>query len=194
LELSAVTEMALQEQVDLVQEILSGNDEDDDQAAQDWQIATREQERMELWKARHGLYYAALQSRPGSSIGAVVTDACVPLSELAKVLTATAQDVEEKGVVGPCFGHAGDGNFHCILPILENEDEVYWGKINSIKENLIQRTLEVGGTCTGEHGIGFDKKKYLKQQYSGETIEMMKVIKKALDPKNLLNPGKVVDV
>ena len=199
LELSAGTEAALQEQVKLVQEILEvpETDEDSDTSSStgvlNFQTAYGEQERSELWKARHGLYYAAIHSRHGSE-GAVVTDAAVPLSHLADLIEATAQDVEEQGVVGLSCGHAGDGNFHCLMPIRKDDSEEYWNKVKLVNTNLIKRTLAVGGTCTGEHGIGMSKKDFLKQQYTSATIDAMKLIKRAMDPKNLLNPGKVIDV
>jgi len=162
--------------------------------AADFSFTTGEAERKSLWAARHQLYYAAIASRPGAE-RALVTDACVPLSKFSEAIAATARDVEELGVVGPCFGHAGDGNFHCILPMMQHdEDEEYLERLHQVNDRLIQRTLEAGGTCTGEHGVGYGKIKYLKQQYGEGTVHMMKMIKKGLDPKNLMNPGKIVEL
>jgi D-lactate dehydrogenase (cytochrome) len=116
----------------------------------------------------------------------------VPLSKFADLISATVKDVQELGVVGPCFGHAGDGNFHCILPMLEDDSEEYISRLHKVNENVIRRALEAGGTCTGEHGVGYGKMKYLEKQYGPGAVQMMKAIKQALDPFNIMNPGKVV--
>ena len=120
--------------------------------------ASDETTRQTLWAARHRLYYSSIALRGGEKCGnngeggatpktTVVTDACIPLSQFADVLTATANDVRELGVVGPCFGHAGDGNFHCILPMVEKEPENYRQRVFQVNENLIMRAISVGGTC-----------------------------------------------
>jgi D-lactate dehydrogenase (cytochrome) len=158
-----------------------------------FQVATNEEERKRLWSARHQLYYAAIAYRSGAT-SAIVTDACVPLSHFATILTETMHDVQELDVVGPCFGHVGDGNLHCILPISENDPPEYRNKLDIVANRLMERTLKVGGTCTGEHGIGYGKIKYLQQQYNTDTLQLMKVIKNAIDPYNIMNPGKVVPV
>ena len=150
-----------------------------------------EEERKSLWEARHKLFFASIASRPGAE-SAIVTDACVPLSSFANVITETVEDVKRHNVVGPCFGHAGDGNFHCILPILPDDSDEYISKLHLVNDNLIQRTIQVGGTCTGEHGVGYGKIKYLTQQYGKGGVKMMKQIKQGLDPNNIMNPGKVV--
>lgn len=154
--------------------------------------ATSEAERRRLWAARHNTYYAALALRPGSR--GIVTDAVVPISRLAEVMRHTADDVEASGVVGPIFGHAGDGNFHCILLVTDDDSAEYRAKVQGVNERLMKRTLAAGGSCTGEHGIGVGKKQYLVPQYGEATVEMMRTIKRGLDPLNILNPGKVVDV
>lgn len=187
LEFSASSEAIIQEQVHMTASIC------DEFEGSDFQCTADEGERKALWAARHMLYYASLNLRPGSK-DAIITDACVPISKFAELIDATAKHVEELGVVGPCFGHAGDGNFHCILPIVPGDSEEYILRLHDISNRLIERTLKVGGTCTGEHGIGYGKIKYLHQQYGPGTVAMMKSIKQALDPNNILNPGKVVVV
>lgn len=156
-------------------------------------FAANQQERKALWTARHSLYYATMALRAGAT-GAIVTDCCVPLSKFAYLIDETSKDVREQGVVGPCFGHAADGNLHCILPTREIEDDDYMAKLHKVNENLVSRTLALGGTCTGEHGVGYGKIKYLERQYGAGAVQMMKAIKQALDPKNIMNPGKVVIV
>jgi len=115
------------------------------------------------------------------------------LSQFASLLEATAADVKKYNVVGPCFGHAGDGNLHCILALKEDDPQEYLDRCEKVNENIIARTLAVGGTCTGEHGVGYGKMQHLERQYGTDTVHMMKAIKKALDPSNTMNPGKVVD-
>lgn len=156
-----------------------------------FEARTDPEERSALWAARHELYYASLKLRPQATT-AILTDACVPLSKFAAVIEATARDVEQQSVVGPIFGHAGDGNFHCILPICESEDESYLERAHAVNDRLIQRTLDAGGTCTGEHGVGYGKAHYLEKQYGTGAVGMMDLIKKALDPNGIMNPGKVL--
>jgi D-lactate dehydrogenase (cytochrome) len=187
LEFHGPTEATLREQVQMTESICTN----EDHGGSNFTFTSGEEERKALWSARHSLYYASLALRPGAK-DALLTDACVPLSKFANLIAATAQDVQELGVVGPCFGHAGDGNFHCILPVVEGDSEDYIERVNQVNNNLIQRTLEAGGTCTGEHGVGYGKIKYLERQYGTGAVAMMKRIKSALDPHNIMNPGKVV--
>ncbi len=185
IEFSASSEAILQEQVQTTASICN------DFGGSEFQFTSAEEERKALWAARHTLYYASLNLRPGSR-NAIITDTCVPISKFADLIEATAKDVEEMGVVGPCFGHAGDGNFHCILPVVEGDSEDYTQRLHEVNNRLVQRTLKAGGTCTGEHGVGYGKIKYLEQQYGRGAVLMMKAIKQSLDPNNILNPGKVV--
>jgi D-lactate dehydrogenase (cytochrome) len=108
---------------------------------------------------------------------------------------ATAEDVERSGVVGPIFGHAGDGNFHCILVVHPGlDDPAYTAAVEGVNERLIRATLAAGGTCTGEHGIGNGKKKYLEAQYGAATLDVMRGIKRSMDPLGIMNPGKIFDM
>ena len=165
----------------------------EDFSGSDFRFTSGEDERKALWAARHNLYYASINLRKGATT-AVLTDACVPLSKFAQVIDETVKDVRDQGVVGPCFGHAGDGNFHCILPVKENQEESddYMDRVFKVQENIIRRTLEAGGTCTGEHGVGYGKIQYLADQYGPGAVHMMELVKKSLDSNNILNPGKVV--
>ena len=163
--------------------------------------ASGESTRRALWAARHRLYYSAIALRAGGGEddegatpqSTVVTDACVPLPRFADIISATARDVRELGVVGPCFGHAGDGNFHCILPLKNNDTKEYKENMFRVIENLMDRAIIAGGTCTGEHGVGYGKKQYLKRMYGEGGVSMMEAVKKSMDPFNILNPGKIVD-
>ena len=171
----------------------------EDYGADGWAWTADEEERQKLWAARHSTFYAALalrngDARDGETPRAMITDACVPLSRLADVVAATAQDVEASGVVGPIFGHAGDGNFHCVLAYVDSDPPEYVAACEAVNDRLVRRTIAAGGSCTGEHGVGVGKKKYLEAQYGPGAVEMMRTIKRTLDPHNLFNPGKVIDV
>ncbi|KAL3941690.1 MAG: hypothetical protein SGBAC_004003 [Bacillariaceae sp.] len=185
LEFQASSMESLEEQVQMTQTICQ------DYGGSGFDYCSDEEERKALWAARHSLYYASINLRPGAT-GAVVTDACVPLSQFASVIQETVQEIEEKGVVAPTFGHAGDGNFHTIIPIGEDDSEEYIEILHEISNNIVLRSLAAGGTCTGEHGVGYGKTKYLEQQYGPGAVHMMRLVKKSLDPHNIMNPGKVI--
>lgn len=189
LEFQGYSEASLHEQIALTQEMCSGF------GGSNFKCASAAEDRATLWSARHSLYYASIASRKGTSgPKAIVTDACVPLSQFARVLDETVKDVQSLGVVGTCFGHAGDGNFHVILPIKDDDTAEYLGRLQEVNDNLIRRTLQAGGTCSGEHGIGYGKMKYLEQQYGAGALAVMKAVKQGLDPYNIMNPGKIVDL
>jgi D-lactate dehydrogenase (cytochrome) len=190
LEFHGASASTVEEQASLAESICA-----QDYGGFNFQFTANESERKELWSARHNLYYASIALRPGAQTkDAMLTDACVPLAKFAELISSTAQDVKEFGVVGPCFGHAGDGNFHCILPVVEGDSEQYISNLHKVNDNLIRRTLDAGGTCTGEHGVGYGKIKYLESQYGPGGVHMMRLIKKGMDPLNIMNPGKIVQI
>jgi len=155
-----------------------------------WDEATRQT----LWAARHRLYYSSIALRNGATPqSTILTDVCVPLSAFADVIGWVGAEVKENGIVGPCFGHAGDGNFHCILPLTEEDTEEYKAKVWKLIEGLSDRAISCHGTCTGEHGVGSGKKKYLRRMYGEGGLKMMRAIKNSLDPFNIMNPGKIFD-
>ncbi|XP_070616792.1 probable D-lactate dehydrogenase, mitochondrial isoform X2 [Erythrolamprus reginae] len=145
--------------------------------------------RRQLWAARHNAWYAALALRPGKK--GYSTDVCVPLSRLPEVLLETKKDLLDSNLTGPLVGHVGDGNFHCLL-VLDPEDVEEKERVTKFAQRLGRRALAVGGTCTGEHGIGLGKRQLLREEVGEEALSTMWQIKMALDPKNLMNPGKVL--
>ncbi len=150
--------------------------------------ATTPEARAVLWQARHDVYYATLASRPGAR--AMTTDVCVPISQLAPCILETQADARATGLAAPLVGHAGDGNFHLILMIdPEQPDEI--ARVSAYAERLVERALRMGGTCSGEHGVGLGKMKYLKAEH-GEALNVMRTLKQALDPNDLMNPGKML--
>jgi D-lactate dehydrogenase (cytochrome) len=156
-----------------------------------FQWTTKPEERSRLWQARHDVYWAHQTLRPG--VRPLATDVCVPISRLADCVTETARDAEESGILAPIVGHVGDGNFHCG-PLVDVNDADEVERVKNFLERLVRRGLEMGGTCTGEHGIGQAKMKYMLEEHSPAALELMRTIKRALDPKNIMNPGKVVAV
>jgi D-lactate dehydrogenase (cytochrome) len=144
--------------------------------------------RNKLWKARHDAYYAMLAWRQGSQ--GIVTDACVPISRLAECIAETQKDVAELGLVAPVIGHVGDGNFH-ITPLVMMDDEDEVARAETFIERLNMRAIAMEGTCTGEHGIGQGKRRFLRIEH-GASADIMASIKIAIDPDNIMNPGKVV--
>ena len=152
--------------------------------------ATKPEDRSRLWQARHDVYWSALGLRPGSK--AVATDVCVPISRLADCVTETAADIEAIGLVAPIVGHVGDGNFHVTM-LVDMEDAAEVERAEAFVGRLNLRAIGMDGTCTGEHGVGQGKMKYLEIEH-GHGLDVMRTIKRAIDPKNIMNPGKVVAV
>jgi D-lactate dehydrogenase (cytochrome) len=151
--------------------------------------ATRAEDRTRLWQARHDAYWAQCALRPGSK--ALASDVCVPISRLAECVTETQRDIAASQLVGPIVGHVGDGNFHVgILVDLDDQSEV--ARVESFLERLVERALAMDGTCTGEHGVGQGKMKYLLAERGEPALASMRAIKHALDPLDIMNPGKIV--
>ena len=152
--------------------------------------ATRLEDRERLWQARHHAFYAALALRPGAQ--AWTTDVCVPISRLTECVVETKADHADAAFPVCLVGHAGDGNFHLIY-MLDPGNTGELDEARRLNDRMITRALALGGTCSGEHGIGFGKMKYLAAEH-GEALEVMRALKRALDPDNRMNPGKIVDI
>ena len=150
--------------------------------------STREQERRALWRMRHDAYWTILASRPGST--ALVTDLCVPISRLAEAVEETRADIAASGVPGPILGHVGDGNFHAIL-LVERGSARELDAAQRLSDRMVERALRMGGTATGEHGVGMGKLKHMEAEH-GAAWDVMAAVKRALDPQGMMNPGKVV--
>ena len=148
--------------------------------------ATKEEDRQKLWQARHDAFWATKSLVPGKD--AFATDVCVPISRLAECVSATQDDLAANGLYGPIVGHVGDGNFHVVL-FCDRADPVEVKKVKVVYDRLIDRAIAMGGTSTGEHGIGSGKVAYLEKEH-GTALAFMRDIKRALDPKNIMNPGK----
>ncbi|MFP5515675.1 MAG: FAD-linked oxidase C-terminal domain-containing protein [Alphaproteobacteria bacterium] len=178
------TEAGVKEQAEMVAAIAA------EHGGMEFAWATRPEDRSKLWQARHDAYYAALALRPGSK--GWPTDVCVPISRLADCILETKQDLAESNMLAPMVGHVGDGNFHLVY-VLDPENPAELAEAQRLADKMVTRALEMGGTCTGEHGIGYGKMAFLEQE-TGEAFNVMGDLKRAFDPDNLLNPGKVVRV
>ncbi|HVL71229.1 MAG TPA: FAD-linked oxidase C-terminal domain-containing protein [Beijerinckiaceae bacterium] len=153
----------------------------------DW--ATRVEDRNRLWQARHDAYWAAGALRPGAK--SIATDVCVPISRLAECVDETKRDIEASGLTAPVVGHVGDGNFH-VQPLVDPDDPDEVARCMAFIERLVERALAMEGTCTGEHGVGQKKMKYLEAEHGPEALELMRTLKRAIDPDDIMNPGKIV--
>jgi len=160
----------------------------DDFGGSAYQWASQAEDRNRLWKARHAAYYAALALQPGK-VG-FATDACVPISRLADCILETRADIEKSGLTAPIVGHVGDGNFHLIV-LFDPNDSAERERADALAHRVSLRAIRMGGTCTGEHGIGWHKLDVLAEEH-GEALELMRAVKRALDPLNVMNPGKTV--
>jgi D-lactate dehydrogenase (cytochrome) len=183
-EFHGTSQQAVSESATAVQEIAG------EHGGRDFQWATTPEERSKLWAARHNAFYAAVALRPGCKPW--TTDVCVPISRLAECVLETRADVQQAGVLAPLVGHVGDGNFHLIFP-MDPHDAAELQKAKQVNARLVARALAMGGTCSGEHGVGIGKMPYLEAEH-GASLEVMKAIKRALDPDNRMNPGKMVEI
>jgi len=160
-----------------------------DHGSSPFEWATRTEDRSRLWKVRHDAFWATQSVRKGARV--VATDVCVPISRLAECISETKRDIEASGLIAPIAGHVGDGNFHCgVAVMMENSQEV--ASAHAFIERLTERSLTMGGTCTGEHGIGQGKKQFLEAEHGHAAVEAMRAIKMALDPDDIMNPGKIL--
>ncbi|MDE2048814.1 MAG: 2-hydroxy-acid oxidase, partial [Betaproteobacteria bacterium] len=172
----------VQEQVDTVQAIAR------EHGAQGFQWAHKPEERTRLWAARHNAFFAGLQLKPGCR--SVTTDTCVPISQLAQCIVETVDEVEAAGLPYFIVGHVGDGNFH-VAYLIDPTRPAERDLAERLNTQLVQRALRMQGTCTGEHGIGLHKQGFLIDEAGAGAVAMMRAIKQALDPLDIMNPGKI---
>jgi D-lactate dehydrogenase (cytochrome) len=172
----------VQEQAETVQEIAA------EHGGQAFEWASTPEERTRLWSARHMAYFAGLQSRPGCR--AITTDACVPISQLATAVLESVAEAEASGIPYFMVGHVGDGNFHMGY-LIDPDSASERAAAEALNHQLVTRALRLGGTCTGEHGVGLHKMDFLLSEAGTGAVDMMRTIKRALDPKNIMNPGKI---
>lgn len=176
------TEAGVAEQVDNFAALVAEN------GGSDFAWATKTEDRNRLWKARHEAYYAGKALRKGAE--GVVTDCCVPISALSATIARTKQIIAESGLIAPLVGHVGDGNFHLLL-LVDPQDEDELARARNVAGQVNMLALEFGGTVSGEHGVGLGKRKYLAQEH-GAAYALMGTLKRAIDPDNIMNPGKLV--
>ena len=176
------TAASAREQIDLFREIAEAN------GGMRFEWAEGETERRRLWQARHDAYWAVKTAWPGKTV--LASDVCVPVSRLADCVGETVADIERSGLVAPILGHVGDGNFHAI-PVFDAADAGELARVRGFLDRLVARAIAMEGTCTGEHGIGQGKMAYLERELGTEAVATMRALKAALDPRGILNPGKI---
>jgi len=173
----------VQEQAQVVQDITRANQ------GHDFEWADTTEERNRLWTARHNSYFAGLHMRPGARVS--TTDVCVPISRLADCVTQTAADMDQASFPYKIVGHVGDGNFH-VMMILDPDNPAEWQESERLNHALVRRAIAMGGTCTGEHGIGLHKMEFMREEHGDDALDLMRSLKTAFDPHNILNPGKIL--
>jgi len=176
------TQKSVEEQAQLVQEIAHAN------GGMAFQWATKAEDRNKLWQARHDAYFSCLQLRHGTR--SVSTDVCVPISRLTECIVETTRDIDGATMPIPLFGHVGDGNFHCVI-LVRTDSDADLAEAKAFNERLVNRALDMEGTCTGEIGVGIGKMKWMNKEH-GEALDLMRSIKHAFDPDKLMNPGKIL--
>ena len=176
------SEGAVREQAELAQELAASH------GGIDFKWATRPEDRTQFWRARHMAYFAALSLRPGCEC--IVADVCVPISALADAVAQARADIDREGLVAPILGHVGDGNFHVLFLAMPDAPQER-AAVDRVYAAMVQRALEAGGTCTGEHGIGLGKKSKLLAEVGPHVVDLMRATKRAWDPNSILNPGKI---
>ena len=160
-----------------------------EQGGTNFEWAVRPEDRSRLWQARHDAYFACLQLKPGCRC--FPTDVCVPISRLAECIAETSDDIAQVGIPIALFGHVGDGNFHLVV-LVDTANEKEMAEAAWISKRVVERAIAMEGTCTGEHGIGLGKRKYMPLEHGEVAVDIMRAIKRALDPQMLLNPGKIL--
>jgi D-lactate dehydrogenase (cytochrome) len=176
------TEAGVMEQVEMVKAITT------DHGGSAFRWATQAEDRNKLWQARHNAYYAALALRPGAKGWA--TDVCVPISRLADCISETKRELRESKMLAPLVGHVGDGNFH-LTYVIDPGNPAEMETAQRLNERMVHRALAMGGTCTGEHGVGYGKIDFVEAEH-GAAVDAMRRIKRAFDPDNIMNPGKIL--
>jgi D-lactate dehydrogenase (cytochrome) len=181
-EFHGTSQAGVSEHATSVQEIAS------EHGGANFEWATTTEDRARLWRARHNTLPASRAMRPGGH--SWVTDVCVPISKLAECIIETKRDLQASKAYGPLVGHVGDGNFHLNF-VFNRDDPAEFNEVKALNKRLVKRAVAMGGTCTGEHGIGMGKMTDLEEEH-GQAVEVMKAIKRALDPENRMNPGKIL--
>jgi len=180
-EFHGISDAVLQETASLTREICEHC------GGSDFRFGVSEDERNELWRARHDAWETIHRAHPGKDT--LIVDAAVPISRYPEMVVFAQKLVDEKNAIGYVFGHAGDGNLHVVMEG-DPKDEKEWSTLEEINHQVVQRALEIGGTCTGEHGVGIGKRKFMEMEH-GRSLQLMKRIKDLIDPKGLMNPGKI---
>ncbi len=177
------SESSVKEQAGIVQDVAA------EHGGTEFTWATQPEDRSKLWAARHNAYFAGLQVKPGTR--AITTDVCVPISRLADSIGATVADCAKSALPSLILGHVGDGNYHVMLLVDPAKPEEF-EEAEGINHRLVSRAIQLQGTCSGEHGVGLHKMQFLVEEHGEDALDLMRALKRAFDPKNIMNPGKIV--
>ncbi|MGR3438060.1 FAD-binding oxidoreductase [Salipiger abyssi] len=158
--------------------------------AEGWQEAATTEARSARWALRHGALPAIGALDPGAGKRTYSTDVCVPISRLAEAVALARQEASARGLICTIVGHVGDGNFHCGLRF-DPKDADQVAQVLAFSGALAEAALRLGGTVSGEHGIGLGKQKYMQAEH-GAALDWMRRIKTSFDPQGILNPGKML--
>lgn len=182
MEVHGLTSTELEDQIDLLKDIFESN------GSSNFNWSSKQEERTQLWKARHNLHWSVLATKPGFK--AVDTDVCVPISRFPEMVAMTHELIREYQLDAPLLGHAGDGNFHSVILYDPNKPDDFQ-IASALAKEMARVAIKLEGTVTGEHGVGRGKMDLLMEQFDPETMNVMRLIKKTLDPKNLFNTDKM---
>jgi D-lactate dehydrogenase (cytochrome) len=182
-EFHGISEKALEQTQAMVRELC------EDMGATEIRFGVAAKDRQELWRARHDAWETIHRAHPGKET--LIVDAAIPISDYPPMAIYSQELVESHQAIGYVFGHAGDGNLHVVL-VGDPEDETHWQQLETINHKIVSRAIELGGTCTGEHGVGIGKRKFMDAEH-GQSFALMRRIKNLIDPKGLMNPGKIFD-
>ncbi|WEW57492.1 D-lactate ferricytochrome c oxidoreductase [Emydomyces testavorans] len=158
-----------------------------------FEFAKNDREGHDLWSARKQCFWSMLALRKDGSNDVWSTDVAVPLSRLPDIIELSKKDLDDLGMFASILGHVGDGNFHESI-MYDKQNNEQCEKVKKVVYDMVDRAIEMEGSCTGEHGVGMGKKSSLVKELGPDTIDVMRSVKRALDPHWLLNPGKIFDV
>lgn len=183
MEFNGASETSLQEELRLVQEICN------DLGATSYQEGLGIDARNRLWEGRHRMFEMSVRHHPGQDW--YLTDVAVPISRYPDLVDYTTQNIARLELDCGIVGHAGDGNMHTVA-FFPKEDANGRARAAKLNDLVVSKAIQLGGTCTGEHGVGLGKQKYMVHEHGEAAVNVMRHIKATLDPKNILNPGKVL--
>jgi D-lactate dehydrogenase (cytochrome) len=183
MEFHSATEGALKEELNLVENICR------EEGCLDFESGLGRSARDRLWRMRHNTYEILVRSNPGKAF--LIMDVAVPISAYSSLVSIAERTLSDLGIEGYLVGHAGDGNLHPLVPYIPDDPETY-AVASSVSQAIVEAAITMGGTATGEHGVGIGKRRFMALEH-GASFEAMRSIKATFDPHGILNPGKLFE-